>query len=243
LAAAPGPGRILPRFERSRGKIAAMLRLLYLLAVLAATGRAESPKTSLDLLAGRNLAAWELVTLPATPADVSNICKFGADGSLAIAGKPVSYLATKAAYENYRLHVEWRWPANAAKNSNGGVLLNLTGGPTGGTAWPVCFQAQMKLTRAGDLLPMNGARFAEQLSTPAAAKTPQLDRTTAADPEKPLGEWNSYDIVCRGDTIEVAVNGVQQNKITQCVPAAGKIGFQLEGTPFELRNVRIEPLK
>src|SRR6185369_4489547 len=104
-----------------------------------------------------------------------------------------------------------------------------------------CFQAQMKLTRAGDLLPMNGGKFAEKLTTPPDAKTPQLDRSNPADPEKPLGEWNSYDIVCRGDTIEVSVNGVLENKITRCEPATGRIGIQLEGTPFELRNVRIEP--
>ncbi len=222
-----------------------MKRFLVTLATLTvAFGvHAEPPKKSIDLLAGKSLAAWELVTLPTTPAEIGAVCKFNVDGSLAVAGKPVSYLALKTPYENYRLHAEWRWPKEAAKNSNGGVLLNLTGGPTGGTAWPVCFQAQMKLTRAGDVLPMNGAKFAEKLSTAPDAKTPQLDRTNAADPEKPLGEWNSYDIVCRGDTIEVTVNGVLQNKISKCEPATGKIGFQLEGTPFELRHVRIEPLK
>lgn len=205
---------------------------------------AETPKKSIDLLGGgKALSAFELVTPPTATADLAKVCTFNADGSLAVAGKPVSYLALRTAYENYHLHAEWRWPKDAAKNSNGGVLLNISGGPTGGTAWPMCFQAQMKLTRAGDLLPMNGAKFAEKLSTAPDAKTPQLDRTGKADPEKPLGEWNSYDIVCRGDTIEVSVNGTLQNKITKCEPAAGKIGFQLEGTPFELRNVRIEPLK
>jgi hypothetical protein len=58
-----------------------------------------------------------------------------------------------------------------------------------------------------------------------------------------VGEWNSCDVTCRGDTIEVTINGVPQNKVTKCVPTAGKVGFQLEGTPFELRNVKIEPLK
>ena len=219
------------------------MRRFLLALLLAAIARAESPKQPIDLLAGHVFAALELVTLPATPADIATVCKFNADGSLAVAGKPVSYLATKIPYENFRLHAEWRWPVNAAKNSNGGVLLNITGGPTGGTAWPVCFQAQMKLTRAGDLLPMSGAKFAEKLSTAPDAKTPQLDRAEKADPEKPLGEWNSYDLVCRGDTIEVSVNGVLENKISKCEPAIGRIGFQLEGTPFELRNVRIEPLK
>ena len=216
--------------------------LLPLLAVAVAVARAETPKKSLDLLAGKDLAALELVTLPATPAEIGAVCKFNADGSLAVAGQPVSYLATKASYENFHLHAEWRWPKDAAKNSNGGVLLNIAGGPTAGTAWPVCFQAQMKLTRAGDVLPMNGAKFAEKLSTAPGAATPLLERTGKADPEKPLGEWNSYDIVCRDGAIEITVNGVLQNKISKCEPATGKIGFQLEGTPFELRNMRIEPL-
>lgn len=218
-----------------------LLRLVLLASLASGLRGAESPKKSAELLNGKDLSAWELITLPATPADIATVCTANADGSLAVAGKPVSYLATKIAYENFRLHAEWRWPANAAKNSNGGVLLNLTGGPTNGTAWPVCFQMQLKLGRAGDMLPMNGATFAEKLSTPPDAKTPQLDRH-ADSSEKPLGEWNACDLVCRGDTIEVTVNGVLQNKITGCTPAAGKIGFQLEGTPFELRNVRVAPL-
>ncbi len=213
--------------------------LLLALALTALVARAQP----VDLLAGKNLSAWELVTLPTTPADIATVCKFKPDGSLAVAGKPVSYLATKARYENFKLHVEWRWPANPAKNSNSGVLLHIASGPTAGTAWPVCFQAQMKPTRAGDLLPMNGAKFAERLSTPPDAKTPQLDRTGKTDPEKPLGEWNSYDLTCRDGMIEVSVNGVRENKVTSCAPAAGQVGIQLEGTPFEVRNVRIEPLK
>ena len=219
-----------------------MKRFLAALVLLTTLARAESPKKSVDLLNGHDLTSWELVTLPATPADLASVCKYNADGSLAVAGKPVSYLATKVAYENFRLHAEWRWPADAAKNSNGGVLLNLTGGPANGTAWPVCFQMQLKLNRAGDMLPMNKASFAEKLSTAPGAPTPQLDRV-AENSEKPLGEWNACDIVCRGDTIEVTVNGVFQNKITGCAPAAGKIGFQLEGTPFELRNIRVAPLQ
>ena len=217
-----------------------MFRLITALALLVVFGRAESPKNPVDLLTGKDFVAWELVSTPA--ADLAAVCHYQADGSLAVAGKPVGYLATRASYENYRLHAEWRWPAAAAKNSNSGVLLHITGGPANGTAWPVCFQAQMKLNRAGDLLPMNRAAFAEKLSTPPDAKTPQLDRR-ADSSEKPLGEWNTCDIVCHGDTIEVTVNGVLQNKITHCAPASGQIGFQLEGTPFELRNVRIEPLK
>ena len=201
---------------------------------------AETPKQPVDLLNGKDLTAWELVT--ATTTDAAAVCRYEADGSLAIAGKPVGYLVTKASFENYQLHAEWRWPATAAKNSNSGVLLHITSGPANGTPWPRCFQAQLKPTRAGDLLPMNGAQFAETLSTPPDAKTPQLDRRTT-DSERPLGEWNSCDILCRDGTIQITVNGVLQNTITRGAPAAGRIGFQLEGTPYDLRNVRIAPLR
>lgn len=54
------------------------------------------------------------------------------------------------------------------------------------------------------------------------------------------GEWNTGDILCQGNTLEVRINGVRQNRVSQCSPASGKIGFQLEGAPFELRHVELQ---
>jgi hypothetical protein len=85
---------------------------------------------------------------------------------------------------------------------------------------------------------MAGATFAEKLTSPPDAKTAVLAHA-APDSEKPAGEWNACDITCRGDTIEVVINGVLQNRVTQAVPRAGRIGFQFEGAPFELRNVSV----
>jgi hypothetical protein len=207
--------------------------------VALAACRAEPAKNETVLLSGKDFAGWEFVT--ATPTDVSAVCHYNADGSVAVVGKPVGFLATAATYRNYQFHAEWRWPASAAKNSNSGVLIHIASGPKD-RAWPLCFQMQTKPTRAGDLLPMAGASFAEKLSTAPDAKTPQLDRH-ADSSEKALGEWNSCDIVCRDGAIEVTINGVAQNSVTHANPDAGKVGFQLEGTPYELRNVRITELK
>jgi hypothetical protein len=69
-----------------------------------------------------------------------------------------------------------------------------------------------------------------------------LDRQKP-DSEKPLGEWNIVDIVCRDSTIEWTINGVIQNRVTKCEPHSGKIGIQLEGFPFELRNIWVTVLK
>jgi len=46
----------------------------------------------------------------------------------------------------------------------------------------------------------------------------------------------------RDETINITVHGVLQNKISHATPHYGRIGFQLEGIPFELRAVRLTPL-
>ena len=36
----------------------------------------------------------------------------------------------------------------------------------------------------------------------------------AASSEKPVGEWNTMEVICKSNTIEVYVNGTLQNKAT-----------------------------
>ena len=215
-----------------------------LLALCSASVSAQPRAKPVDLLNGRDLTGWEFITLPAaagTPVTPPT-WSYKDTGVLSLTGKPVSYLATTTSHSDYRLHVEWRWPADAASNSNSGILLHIASGPTNDSPWPVCLQVQLKLGRAGDLLPMATAKFAEPLTSAPGAKNPQRDRL-AANSERAPGEWNSCDIVCRGGAIDVTVNGVLQNRITGCVPSSGRIGLQLEGTPYELRNIRLLPPK
>jgi hypothetical protein len=184
-----------------------------------------------ELWNGRDFSGWEFVATPAT--DITSVCHARA-GVLAADGQPIGYIATTIAYASYRLHVEWRW---TGKPGNGGVLVHISSGPKD-RQWPLCFQIQLKVHRAGDLLPMAGARCTE---LPSATAT-QVDKN-GVDSEKPAGEWNTCDIVCRDDTIACTVNGVPQNRITACTLREGKIGFQFEGTPFELRNLRLTLLE
>ena len=186
-----------------------------------------------DLFNGRDFNGWELVTTPAAPVGASFSMLPG--GVIASTGTPTGFLATTANYRNYRLHVEWRW---SGKPGNGGVLLHISPGPFD-RAWPLSLQVQTKNGNVGDLLPMAGATFSEPLS--AGTTVPSKVRI-AADSERAVGEWNSCDIVARDGAIEVSVNGVLQNKISGAQPAAGRIGFQLEGTPYELRSVSVTEL-
>ena len=177
---------------------------------------------------------WEMISNSAVAID--SVYKIESDSVLTVAGKPVGYLETINSFGNYKLHLEYRWPNDAAKNSNSGILVHIASGPIDRNLWPTCFQIQTKITRAGDMLPMAGAAFTEPLSTPPDAKTPQLERQHS-DSEKPLGEWNIVEITCMKDTVECMVNGIVQNRVTKCYPHSGKIGIQLEGTPFQLRNI------
>lgn len=205
---------------------------LFSVVLLAGTSRAAPAAVLFD---GHDLAGWEYVGLP--PTDISAVCTLQPDGVIAASGKPVGYIATTSTHSNFRLHAEWRWPE---KPGNGGVLVHISSGPKD-RAWPLCYQVQLKNKAAGDLLPMAGATFAEPLtSAPGAA--PSLKAHVAVDSEKPAGEWNSCDIICRGDTIEVSINRVAQNRVTGCSLTGGTIGFQFEGAPFELRQVTLTPL-
>lgn len=210
-----------------------VMRGLFLLLFLPGL-RAEP--TTTPLLTSPKFEGWEFVAVPTV--DLASVATLSADGVLTLTGKPTGYFATRTSHENYRLHVEWRW---TAQPGNGGILVHLNSGPKD-RAWPECFQIQTKHHAAGDLLPMAGATFAEPLtSAPGAA--PLVRAHQATDSEKPAGEWNSADIICRGATIEVFINGVKQNFVTGVSITRGPIGFQFEGAPFALRNVSLTPLE
>ena len=59
--------------------------------------------------------------------------------------------------------------------------------------------------------------------------------------EKPIGEWNNYQTICVGSSVEIRVNGKSMNKATGCNISSGFIGRQSEGMEIEIRRVFGEP--
>jgi hypothetical protein len=64
----------------------------------------------------------------------------------------------------------------------------------------------------------------------------------APSSEKPVGEWNTMEVTCNSNTIEVYVNGTLQNKATGTSETKGHICLQSEGKDIEFRNVFITKL-
>ncbi len=212
--------------------------------VVAAAGAAEPPPLSntpqfgtIQLFNGRNFDGLQffLDDPAADPAKTWQI----RDGILHGTGTPLGYVRTRLAYADYTLHVEWRWAS--AQGGNSGVLLHIVNPDE---VWPKSFEANMLTGRAGDFASFWDARGREEGlgRIPGRYSTGRLARTAAQSVEKPIGEWNSYDIVAAGDAITLRVNGVEVNHMTGVSPAAGMIGLQSEGAPVDFRNVTLTPL-
>jgi hypothetical protein len=138
-------------------------------------------------------------------------------------------MRTNKEYEDYYLHVEWRWPVKAG---NSGVFLNISGDDK---RWPATIECQLMSGNAGDFVFLGGSDAADRID-----KTKMVKQKYSPSSENPQGVWNSYDIYSRNDSIIVYVNKVLQNACSNPVPAKGYIGLQSEGAPVEFRNIRLE---
>ncbi|HCO95886.1 MAG TPA: hypothetical protein DIU00_18440 [Phycisphaerales bacterium] len=184
------------------------------------------------LFNGRDLEGWHIY-LEDSNADPKNVWKVQ-DGEIFCTGKPTGFLRTKQEYSDYKLVLEWRWPE---KPGNSGVLLHMGGEEK---IWPLCMEAQLMHKRAGDFVGM-GYTFNENKAKKGGfiSYTPHM-----SDPsEKELGEWNKYEIICKGDTIEATINGQLQNKVTGVNISKGYIGLQSEGVPIMFRNIKLTSLR
>ena len=192
------------------------------------------PKEKTMLWNGRDLTGWKPFTNDknADPAKTWSV----ADGVIRCAGKPSGYLRTEADYANYLLHVEWRWPGQGGNN---GVLIHMSGPDN---VWPKSLECQLHSGNAGDFWVIGGVETNEHAKAGQRVKGRRTIKLKDSS-EKPLGQWNTYEIICKDNWVVVLVNGVVQNIATKCSVTSGKICLQSEGTPIEFRNIYIEPLE
>ncbi len=165
------------------------------------------------------------------------------DGVLECTGAPLGYIITEKEYGDYKLELEWKWGEGAKKDKvpNSGVLLHVTGEDA---IWPKCIEAQLMSGNAGDFWLMGGSKMTVDATRADKAKPAHFFKMKTDTPaEKPLGEWNKYEIVCKGGAITLTVNGVKLNEGTKADLTKGRIALQSEGAPISFRNVVLTPLK
>jgi len=214
-------------------KLSALLIIILMVTPYVTNAQSKAPESKgkeIRLFNGKNLKNWvfhlkDPAIDPATVFTVQN-------GIIHIKGDPFGYMRTKESYSDYKLNVEWRYPGEA---SNSGVFIH---GQKPDTIWLKCIECQLKAGNAGDFVCMNGSDMNERTD-----KTNRVVKKLAGSSEKPNGEWNTMEVVCKANTIEVFVNGVLQNKGTNLNISKGFICLQSEGKDIEFRNVFLTKLE
>ena len=75
------------------------------------------------------------------------------------------------------------------------------------------------------------------------AATDTVGYRGANDFDSGPGKWTKMECVCRGDVIEVYVNGKLANKATNCSLTRGRIGLQVEAADVWYRNLKLTKLE
>ncbi len=201
-----------------------------------------------ELFKQTDLSQWDF-HVDAKDVAVTDVFSFNADGVLVCKGKPFGYLATKEAYGNFVLTVEYRWPQDS-EPTNSGIFLRIANQPEN-TFLPRCMEVQLQHKNAGDLWGFHGmtvpapkgmeSRFSardggEKLGQMSGGKKLQ-------DAELPPGQWNKLNVFCSGGMIVVTLNDKLVNWVTAAPRRPGKIGFQSEGGPVEFRAATLEVIE
>jgi hypothetical protein len=213
------------------------LASLALMGVLAEAGAAAE---KIILLNGKNFDGWTAV-IGKPDFKLEDIWSV-ADGGVLVCkgkGKPSGYLrSTRDDFENYMLRLEWRFP-EGTPGGNSGVLVHAST-PNALGVWPTSLEAQLNHKNAGDIWVIGTTCQIENADKRVMGRR---HYNLTDDSEKPIGEWNKYEIHCAGDNVTIMVNGVVVNHVSNCSVTKGAVCLQAEGADIEFRNIELWPLK
>lgn len=181
-----------------------------------------------SLFNGKDMTGWHPVLNDnGKPEEVWSV----KDGVLSCTGNPNGYIRTEKEYKNYVIRLEWRFPGEPG---NSGVLLRQVGEDK---VWPKSVEAQLHSGNAGDFWNIDNVRMTVD---PKRTNGRNTKKTHMA--ERPVGEWNDYEIVVNKGDIILCVNGEEVNRATDAEEVAGHICLQSEGAPIQFRRIRLVPL-
>jgi hypothetical protein len=181
-------------------------------------------------------------------------------GAVHVSGSEFGYFITEKEYENYYLHVMFKWGEQTHeprkdKARDSGVLYHVNGEDK---VWPHSIEFQMIEGGTGDIILVGETQLTVKGETKNKGrfdrfgKGPWKDVAGYRDPqkevEKPHGQWNCLELWAVGDTVRYYVNHKLVNEGTGSSLTKGKLLFQSEGAEvyfktIELRQVLGSPSK
>jgi hypothetical protein len=161
------------------------------------------------------------------------------DGVIFCTGHPNGYIHTEKRYKNYIIRYDWQYARPEGltddKNwtGNSGCLVHIH---QPHKVWPRCVEVQGMNRDHGLLIMIPGAPNSKLRGKDG------FDRAAKDKAVRPVGEWNTTEITCRGDgSILVLINGQKVNEGNSEL-TEGQIGFQSEGAEIHFRNILLKQL-
>lgn len=194
------------------------------------------------------------------------------DGMIHVLGIPATearkefgFFATEKSYSNYHLRAQYKWgktkfAPRLTQPRDSGVLFHMNDTDR---IWPRSIECQVQEGDTGEMIIVgnnlevtiptkargNNAnqRMFDPAGTPTAVNRGRVYKQPVADK---LDDWNTVEVITRGDSAVHIVNGVVMMSITNMKMTdtnqpltSGRIVFQAEGAELFYRNIEIRGLK
>ena len=207
----------------------------------AAYAADEKEEGFTPLFNGKDLTGWRYGGTKEAPAKSGKGYQVGEGGILYCTAQDGGNLYTEREYANFVLRFDFK----LEPNSNNGVGIRA---PLEGDAAYQGIELQVLDDSGSQYQTLQPFQYHGSVYGVVAAKRGS---------QKPVGEWNTQEVVCDGRKIKVTLNGsvivdanldeVKDPKVLEAHPGlartTGHIGFLGHGTRVEFRNVRIKELK
>ncbi|MEF8809400.1 MAG: DUF1080 domain-containing protein [Bacteroidales bacterium] len=228
---------------------------------------------------GENLENWETylgtpidgyedLAEKATPEQVFSVTQVEGENVIRISGEVNGSLATREEFENYHLHMEFKWGENVYGNRNSGLLYH-SYGPFGAglDTWMNSHEMQLMTGNIGDSYRM-GETYCEIPVRETGDGNYQYDpegerqafgkdgvskiAAKSSDYENPIGEWNEIDLYCygrqsvhvvNGETVMVNYNSGSYENGEVNPLTSGQIQIQSEGGELFIRKIEVRDIE
>lgn len=205
-----------------------------LLLVLSSAAAGQDPQTFTALFDVKSLDGWVNKT---EDGKENSDSKWSVKEGVLVAAPGSGWLSTKEKYGDFVLKLEWRVP----ENGNSGVFIRVPDLKPGQAPHVEGIEIQV--------LDDNGPQYKGKLQPYQYAGSIYGAVPSKDSGYKGAGQWNSFAITCKGEMIEVVMNGnnaaaanVSTSDALKNRPRRGYIGLQNHGSGVEYRNIEIKVL-
>ena len=206
----------LSRAALSTGFASLLLTLASTVGLAPGNVRAQAPAAAGSPAAGLKTALFDGQTLAGWT--IEGDCQAAVVDGLLVLQQGNGWLRSDLMFRDFDLHVEWKAIKSADYDS--GIYIRTL---SGGTPFP-------------------RESYQINLLDGAEGNCKQLKETVGTKGKIRRGEWNSFDISVRKETVSLSINGEPVYRVAGLKDREGHIGLQCEvdkGGQFQFRNITV----